>query len=67
MKILIIVRIIRVITMVFVLMGIMILYVGVGSDSWDSYVKKMFSIAMYVYVLMVEFVMMKLTIFVVFV
>lgn len=67
MKILIIVRIIFVITMVFVLMGIMILYVGVGSDSWDSYVKKMFSIAMYVYVLMVEFVMMKLTIFVVFV
>lgn len=67
MKILIIVRIIFVITMVFVLMGIMILYVGVGSDSWDSYVKKMFSIAMYVYVLMVERVMMKLTIFVVFV
>lgn len=67
MKILIIVRIIFVITMVFVLMGIMILYVGVGSDLWDSYVKKMFSIAMYVYVLMVEFVMMKLTIFVVFV
>lgn len=67
MKILIIVRIIFVITMVFVLMGIMILFVGVGSDSWDSYVKKMFSIAMYVYVLMVEFVMMKLTIFVVFV
>lgn len=67
MKILIIVRIIFVITMVFVLMGIMILYVGVGSDSWDSYVKKMFSIAMFVYVLMVEFVMMKLTIFVVFV
>lgn len=67
MKILIIVRIIFVITMVFVLMGIMILYVGVGSDSWDSYVKKMFSIAMYIYVLMVEFVMMKLTIFVVFV
>lgn len=67
MKILIIVRIIFVITMVFVLMGIMILYVGVGSDSWDSYVKKMFSIAMYGYVLMVEFVMMKLTIFVVFV
>lgn len=67
MKILIIVRIIFVITMVFVLMGIMILYVGVGSDSWDSYVKKMFLIAMYVYVLMVERVMMKLTIFVVFV
>lgn len=67
MKILIIVRIIFVIMMVFVLMGIMILYVGVGSDSWDSYVKKMFSIAMYGYVLMVEFVMMKLTIFVVFV
>lgn len=67
MKILIIVRIIFVITMVFVLMGIMILFVGVGLDSWDSYVKKMFSIAMYVYVLMVEFVMMKLTIFVVFV
>lgn len=67
MKILIIVRIIFVITMVFVLMGIMILYVGVGSDSWDSYVKKMFLIAMYVYVLMVEFVMTKLTIFVVFV
>lgn len=53
--------------MVFVLMGIMILFVGVGLDLWDSYVKKMFLIVMYVYVLMVEFVMMKLMIFVVFV
>lgn len=63
MKTLIIVRTILVTTMAPALMGTMILHVGVGPDSWDSYVKKMFLIAMHVHVLMVEPVMTKSTTF----
>lgn len=63
MKTLTIVRTILVTTMAPALMGTMILHVGVGPDSWDSYVKKMFLIAMHVHVLMVEPVMMKSTTF----